>query len=163
MGRPYKVNAAHMWSADEERRLREMHAAGLSASKIGEAMRFSRNKVMGKLARMGLLGTKKPPKPPAEKKPRAEKKPQAMRKAAFVAAAPKMTPVQPVEIPSLIDGPVIDYLDAANHHCAMIVESKRGTWGLAMRCAHNRLEGMPYCPAHAILFLTPAGRERLGL
>lgn len=51
----------YKWSTDQTSRLVELRKSGMSADKIAKEMKISRNAVLGKLLRLGMLGKAKTP------------------------------------------------------------------------------------------------------
>lgn len=127
----------HFWTPEEDDQLRELHARSLTTREIGMELHCSRNAVIGRLHRLGIMKPRLVAVPKREKQP---PKPKAVSEGAGFILKPK-----PVPEPSAGDGvgilevtgcrwPISD--DKANRHehrfCNHLVE------GDGSYCAHHK-------------------------
>lgn len=145
------------WTDDRIEILKQLHAAGLSCSKIAaELGGVTRNAVIGKLHRLGIKTDKLKPQvtrgPAAIRNPRPARKPvnglhivnsarlpretAGERETAAIAAATCVIAEPPLHIP---------FLDRRDPECGFICSADRAP---ATCCGHPQQTDSPYCPAH---------------
>lgn len=128
------------WTPERVDLLRLRWGQGRSAGDIMHDMPgFSRNAILGKLSRLGLVGAGKPVRKPRPHRARPE------RKAAFRPAP--VAPTPPIETPS--DGQGVSLFDLTNTTCRW----PKGSVGDADFCfcgepRADLIAGKPYCPPH---------------
>lgn len=115
----------------------EGHSAGEIVLEIGGGV--SRNAVLGKLFRLGLLG--KNSLSDGTPRPKAARATPAKRRAAFVDVVISDEP------PALtLDGAPITFLNASSNHCRFPQgDPLKDDFHL---CGHPKAEGRPYCAYH---------------
>ncbi|WP_063685591.1 GcrA family cell cycle regulator [Bradyrhizobium stylosanthis] len=115
-----------VWDNPEsEQVLRVMWMEGSSAALIADALRTSRNSVIGKVHRLGLSRT--------QRKPKVAKRPTRSR-----IAQPR--PGEPVP-----------FLKVKWFHCRAVLD-QRGKDGLAVFCGQAKTIGSPWCVKHRRAF-----------
>jgi len=156
------------------KRMKELHAAGYSASQIAvELGGVSRNAVIGKLHRSGIRGDKKgierPKKERSVRAPRPKDKPlQTVDRKFKTHSEYRLSHfgyMRTVEIRELIDlppeqtdGPLIGLMDLRGHHCRWpIGEPSDPAFGF---CGAEKVFGFPYCTKHARVAYRPARRRQ---
>ena len=117
------------WNADELATLRSMWRAGETGAAIAEKLGTSRSAVLGKIARIGLMRSKRAPRPIRRKAPRSTK------------PKPKFPFLKRKPPPSA--GPV-HFAQLAAHHCRWMP----GEPHTQIYCGQTRISGSSYCAAH---------------
>ncbi|MCP3471365.1 GcrA family cell cycle regulator [Bradyrhizobium sp. CCGUVB1N3] len=121
-----------VWDNPEsEQVLRAMWMQGSSAALIADALRTSRNSVIGKVHRLGLSRTQRTPK--------AAKQPARSN----VVPAPRKSKPRP--------GEPVPFLQAKWFHCRAVLDL-RGKDGLALFCGQKKAIGSPWCAKHRRAF-----------
>ncbi len=124
-----------VWDNPEsEQVLRAMWMEGSSAALIADALRTSRNSVIGKVHRLGLSRTQRKPK--VAKQPTRSSVVPLRRKQ----AKPTPRPGEPVP-----------FLKAKWFHCRAVLD-QRGKDGLALFCGQTTTIGSPWCAKHRRAF-----------
>lgn len=120
-----------VWDNPEsEEVLRAMWMEGSSAALIADALRTSRNSVIGKVHRLGLSRTQRKPK--VAKQPTRSNVVPLRRKT----AKPMRRPGEPVP-----------FLQAKWFHCRAVLD-QRGKDGLVLFCGETKAFGSPWCAKH---------------
>jgi len=142
------VNADQTWNDQNVERLKQLYADGLSMSEIAaEIGGMSRNAVMGKVHRLGLVLRGKTPAKPKVAKP----KPRALHWTGFPKRkSPDRKP------PMIVDGhqsPKVEcvplnirFLDTTDSQCKYIIGDANGAETIC--CGLPSEEGKPYCWHH---------------
>lgn len=144
------------WTDERVEQLKKLWADGLSASECARHIGgMSRNAVIGKVTRLGLPGRKvkvrRPARDPFNTEDRRTERKTAPR------AVPKKSTINWRAEP-LPDVPVTDVArvalaDLEPHHCRWpIGDPKHASFGF---CGCKKVEGLPYCNAHAHRAYTP--------
>jgi GcrA cell cycle regulator len=136
-GRP-----SHAWPEDKERRLRQLWAEGWSASQIAERIGgVSRNAVIGKLHRMGLVEAKRPG---AKRAPPRATKPKSVT---WQPKKPKAEDVPYREPPPDVPAEKrVKHNDLEAHHCRWPCgDPKETDFGF---CGEQKIPGQAYCRGH---------------
>lgn len=164
----------YTWSADIIDRLRTYWYSGQPASQCARAInaefgtRFSRNAVIGKAHRIGLVqrgrNFHRVPAPAPPPKPRQVKK---LRTATQLKASPSLAAIESGTFAQFADSEASASIEALeldvfaqpvtitelrSHHCR---------WPLGNRfCGARRLASRPYCRAHALIAYQPASKRK---
>lgn len=120
-----------VWDNPEsEQVLRAMWMEGSSAALIADALRTSRNSIIGKVHRLGLSRT--------QRKPKVAKLPTRLNVVLLrrKTAKPMRRPGEPVP-----------FLQAKWFHCRAVVD-QRGKDGLVLFCGETKTIGSPWCAKH---------------
>jgi GcrA cell cycle regulator len=154
---------ASIWTEWMVKRMKELHAAGYSASQIAaELGGVSRNAVIGKLHRSGIRRDRpdfdRPKKERTARAPRPKDKPlqTADREFKLVRSEYRFSHfgyMQSVEIreltdipPEQIEAPLIKLMDLRSHHCRWpIGEPSAPNFGF---CGMHKFNGSSYCAKH---------------
>lgn len=143
-----------VWDEDTVALLKLLWADGLSGLQISEKIRGStRNSILGKVHRLGLMGRVRPASFVARKrKPRAlGEKPSS--KPPYTRGRPKMStpPVLLVESPLPPSCQPVTMMELRNHHCRWPIGQPAGP--ATLFCGDRRDVGS-YCRFHATLSVT---------
>jgi hypothetical protein len=129
------------WTPEKEERVAALWGEGQSGGMIAHALGdTTRSAVMGKLKRLGLLGTGTPGKRRRRSMDgiRVRSTPRSTKRRAFtVGAAPTTGEPAPLRIP------IIDIVD---HACRWIAGDPRSD---GTCCGHNTVGDLAYCGHHA--------------
>ena len=139
MGPQPDKNAADGWTEDRVAKLIHNHNLGLSAAQVGMLLGVSRNAIIGKIHRLGLIPhthmmavkTVRPPKPPRREPRRA--------------SAPKVAP-QPMPMFVVIEGGV-DLVDLARTACRWPLNDPPEPADTKF-CGSPSPEGSSFCVCH---------------
>jgi GcrA cell cycle regulator len=162
------------WTGPQEDLLRQLVGEGLSASEIALRMPGkSRNAVLGKAWRLGLMGAERPRRVTTKRKRRSpRRKPQARKEfvlfntLGFIdknSRVKKVHLVQDGYVPKPEDpapeGQRKTLLELEEHHCRWpIGEVLSSEFHF---CGADRVTGLPYCEAHCRkAYVTPAFKVR---
>ena len=155
--------ATSPWNDERIAQLRRLVAKEFTAQEIADAMGgvFSRNAIIGKVARLGLrlnqpqgVRPDEGPRPPKPKKlPNTPPQPPVRAHRCAATAAPPESPPTPEMLPGPLPraavepGNPVTILELQSHHCRWPMwgafESQR------VYCGNNREEPHPYCSGHA--------------
>lgn len=130
------------WTDERVAALRDLRARGFSAAEIaGRLGDVSRNAVIAKLDRLGLIGSGKP---------RQRARP---RVAAVFGRLERQEPLPPAPAELAIDEreptPLhVGLLDLRDHHCRWPTDARVD--GLAAFCGHDRAPDSSYCDHHRV-------------
>lgn len=130
-----------VWTAERVEQLTSLWRDGLSCSRIAEALghAVTRNAVIGKAHRLGLLSRKTPIKPARQRVPSRA----AIRPRKYV-----LPPRAPVVILDAPPPPLIALTALTDETCRFPVgDPKVQGFGF---CGVQVQEGSPYCPAHHV-------------
>ena len=129
-------------------RLTEFWNNGLTASVIGRELGVSRNAIMGKAYRLGLLGGRSTMPAPADRGPRKRKRLTNSQKAEAKAMNGKHQGEEVTEIaPEIVIEPV-EFFDLRDHHCRWPVS---GIGYEMLYCGAQKANGFSYCGKHCRL------------
>jgi GcrA cell cycle regulator len=140
------------WTDDRVGRLKQLWTDGLSAREIARALGgVTRNAVIGKLHRLGLLGSRGPVSAKPRRRP-ARTAPVARRR-----LAPKIPRTSRETAPALDwPGEVAGVEALGPHHCRWPIGDPRDD---GFSFCGRRAEAGPYCPAHcAVAFVRDGAR-----
>lgn len=140
------------WSDDEIERLKSLWTDGLSASQIARALGSgrSRNSVIGKAHRLGLMGRATAPNPAGPRVPKAPRAPKQRRSPVTASERQKTIAAQAAiahpEPARLDNGQLITMADLASTHC-------RWPHGDPLAadfhfCGQAQIKDSPYCDFH---------------
>ncbi len=144
------------WTPEREDQLKKLWATGLSASKIAGRMgRVSRNAVIGKIHRLGLVGRatttryNRPPRPRQNGVLPKDVKPTSVRPTKQLL---KQLPTEPIpEQPDVPDS-LFKWLDWDETACRWpYTKGEDQFYG----CKCEKLPGLPYCAGHAARAFKP--------
>jgi GcrA cell cycle regulator len=137
------------WRDDRVATLKQLWADGLSASEIARTLGgVTRNAVLGKLHRLGLLGTR--PRIPLEAK---RVRPRRTRIIARRTSVPQRASAGAVVAPPDWPGEIASVEGLGAHHCRWPIGDPRAE---GFSFCGRRADGGPYCPAHrAVAFIEP--------
>jgi GcrA cell cycle regulator len=137
------------WCDDRVATLKQLWAGDLSASEIAETLGgVTRNAVLGKLHRLGLLGSR--PRIPLEAK---RVRPRRTRIGRRRASAPRRASAGAVVAPPDWPGEIASVEGLGAHHCRWPIADPRAE---GFSFCGRRADRGPYCPAHmAVAFLSP--------
>lgn len=158
------------WDDHQERTLREMHAAGHSATQIGVHIGFSRSAVLGKVFRLGLSSARRTSVSLVSCETR-----QVLRSAGLVPLVPSPGPVSsPCMVPALRQKPALSpelapplnlciddlraILPATVNQCRWICEDGSDGHDGEAYCGHATQPGASWCPGHAAKLLVAPPR-----
>lgn len=130
------------WTTERDDQLRMMRAAGMTCSQIADKFGCTRNAVMGRSHRLGIVGA---PRPKAEggRPPGPRRKPRSFVAPAAFNPEPGIPFALPPELPR-----------RPGERCTIFeVTGCRWPYGDPMSpdfsfCNDHRVEGLPYCEAH---------------
>jgi len=135
------------WTEETVATIKALWAEGYSASSIARQTGApSRNAVLAKLNRLGLLGTRNGPKKPRSTADRPAK-------LAPVYVPPPPPPSQPD--PILIDGRALRLIDLPARACRYAYGDSDFTF-----CGHGTIDGSQYCAHHHSVVYTPVRRRK---
>lgn len=141
------------WTDDRIEKLRKLWADGLSASECARHIGggFSRNAVIGKVTRLGLPGRKVKVRRPANDRWNTEdrrmERGEKPFKQAVIRAKPNWRAEALPDTPATDVATITSILDLEPHHCRWpIGDPKQHGFGF---CGCKKVEGLPYCNAHA--------------
>lgn len=148
------------WTDDRIEKLRKLWADGLSASECARHIGggFSRNAVIGKVTRLGLPGRKVKVRRPANDRWNTEDRRMERGDRPYKQAIKVVKPKPDWRAESLPDTPTTDiarvaFADLDADHCRWpIGDPKQHGFGY---CGCKKVEGLPYCNAHARRAYTP--------
>lgn len=144
------------WAPEHIETLMALSGAGLSARKIGEHLGITRNAVIGKLHRLGIVSPKKPgltAEERAEKerlaKDRKRELDRARRPTRLAPYTPPMVrPEAPIPL-GIPFGDLADFKRLSPNQCRFMGSEEPATrWSC---CAHETLPGQPFCEYHRAL------------
>jgi|SRR5579871_2231283 len=153
------------WTDEITAFAKDRYEAGLSAQGVTDALNrtfgadFTRNAIIGKLVRIGVLGGKNPRRVAAAQKP-IQPKPAQQPKPRFghLPPLPKGEPVPPPPpfIPRVVDtSPLnLSLLDLTDDTCKFECSGQDNP-ALYVFCGHATFGGTPYCARHAKLAYQP--------
>ena len=135
------------WTQEREDMLRKLWADGLSASQIGKALGgVTRNAVIGKIHRLGLLGRGRPTNKVAKAPPRRPKRVTSR----FNPSGPDFEPIEPpkvVVVPVIPPSERVPLLELTDKTCRWpIGDPGDEDFGF---CGKMPLPSRPYCEHHA--------------
>ena len=151
---PSRIHA--LWADTDDAKLREMAEKGLSFRVIGEAIGRSRNSVIGRAHRLGVIST--------WVKPAVSKTPGAVKQRAKPAARmfkPKIIPVQDnklkpryaqPEASTTAFGTPRTLMGLQPHHCKFPIGERDGQH---LFCCGDREGLAPYCSEHLLVAWRP--------
>lgn len=143
-----------IWDDELIKKLKGLREQKLSAGEIAKEMGITRNAVIGKLARLGLMknGTVKVAIPKetiaVAKQPRAPNRTIVFDPPPPPVVAPRPLPVTP------ITPTAIHILDLQDHHCRAVLDG-RAADGLSLYCGAPKAGGSSYCATHLGLYYQP--------
>ena len=160
-----------MWDADTIGRLRDLHGEGMSGKQIAVELGCSRNAVLGKLHRLGLLKRVAIPDGPQAKPVRRERR--RAQSTVGVAKAPPSTKLLRPRVVVVEDAarPPISFMELRNGRCRWPMW---GSWCESAAtatepffdlerdrfCGGRSVVGSPYCKNHAALSYQPLQQRK---
>lgn len=136
------------WTTDQVATVKDLWGRGFSAGQITRELPFTRNAVISKLNRLGLIGQRRAPQPTGKPKP----EPKAQRVHPF--RAPKPPKIEPAPEPTIeeIASEGVLLVDFTNQSCRWPHGgfSEPAVFYCGIPTA-DLIEGKPYCPYHTRL------------
>lgn len=132
------------WTEERVARLRDLASSDASIREITIELCLTKNQVIGKMHRLGLLRGKPRAKPtkPAKQAPPAMPEEFAEEATNFAVANRRA---------ATDFGETVEYLSATSLHCSTVLD-ERGSDGLRLRCGAKKMNASSYCPKHARIF-----------
>lgn len=135
------------WTPDRIETLRTLHAEGKSAGDIAAILGdISRNAVIGKKMRLGLVCNR-----PPERRNSPVKRIRKPRPASTWQAQPPPMLCEPVEDDEPISG-TVTFEELQPHHCRWPIGARDYVF-----CNGTKIEGFPYCGGHCRVAYRPRG------
>jgi GcrA cell cycle regulator len=154
------------WTETRDAALRKYHAAGLSATEIGDRMELTRNQVIGRIHRLGIQKGGQRRTAPAQRRkrvlaPKTPLPPTVKEKPLPPMGPPAMPVVELPPEPAPLEGSLsLTLLDLEPHQCKFPVTSSLPH----LFCGAERVEGRPYCSHHvAIASIRGSNARPVGL
>jgi GcrA cell cycle regulator len=119
------------WTDEKFETLKGLLAQNLSASQIGNELGVSRNAVIGKVHRGGLMFARPPSPPKKQARGKPPKRP------------PSSTALPPEPAAEGKSGPVVSFAELAAHHCRWPVDNHY--------CGAAAVAGSSYCRHHTVI------------
>jgi GcrA cell cycle regulator len=133
------------WQPERIKALRQLWAAGLSASEIAERLGMTRGQVTAKVHRLGLTGRAEAARAKSLQRRRSAPSSAAQRPKSELASPPL-----PLPEPAAEDVARIAFVDLEPGHCRWAVGDPAEVGALApLFCGATKRPGLPYCDAHA--------------
>lgn len=160
------------WSEERIAQLKRFHQDGLTSSQIAREIGVTRNAVIGKLSRLGLSRPRDVVRAQQKRaakllRPRRARfsivaKNGALAPAFAAPPPPAATPTAPaIEVAPVFEGRGCTLLELSHGKCRWPIDGPDGKE--VFFCGNDRVEGLPYCSAHARLAYRPsAARQRSG-
>lgn len=144
------------WTEERVEMLKRLVAEGLPCSQIaGELGGLTRNAVIGKIHRLGLVSLNKPSVPARPRTPRKHRARTYGFSLKRVAEARKARPA--LEAAWKPSGEPVAFFDLMAHHCRWPMSGE----GRNMQfCGNSALLPLPYCPRHCRASYTQPARRR---
>ena len=159
---------AFLWTDELTTYAASLYRAGKSSSEIARALveqtglRLTRNSVIGRLYRIGLIGRTSPAGRPHRSRQSKPPKPRIGRIYTPVATArvraPIVNPRKPVDREAVVGDPLnVPLLELQAFQCRAVTDDTR----FAQRfCGHMRVEGRAWCAAHTAAFVAVSEQGR---
>lgn len=139
-----------VWTEERIEDLKRLVAAGGSAAEIAAALHLSRNAVIGKVARLGLVLKGARANKTMRKRPAERQAPAVKQQAPPTVPAKAPEQLDLVEWIASAPAPV-EYLKLTKDQCRALLDG-RGNDGLPLSCGRSTEAGVSYCAAHARIF-----------
>lgn len=139
---------ADLWPPDRDDALRDMWAAGMTASAIAIALCTSKNAIIGRVHRLHLPGR------PSPIRARATPKPVVVRAVRTLPALPSVVVVAPVRATVMPPAPVPALVPMPRLAHAACCWPVSGTGRRTVWCDQPSVRG-PYCETHAMRAFLP--------
>ena len=152
-----------MWTDERVEAVKKLWAEGLSASEIAAKIRYTtRNAVIGKVHRLGLAGRKVTVRRPANDRWNTEDRRMERGDKPFkqsIRVVKQNWREEPLPAVPVSDVAKVAFADLEAHHCRWpIGDPKQKDFGY---CGCQKVEGLPYCNAHARrAYAVPEARQR---
>lgn len=140
------------WNEQREESLKELVAGGITGSQIASDLGTTRNAVIGKISRMGLV------RPPRQYQPRVKRKQSSADHSLKVRVAFTKIAIPPVQEPVYSDLQKCSLMELNEHTCRWPVGNP-GDPGFFF-CGATPVDELPYCAYHSRIAYSPASERK---